>query len=113
MLLRNVVKNGVTQAIDYVDLSTDPHYELGYVYQHSFEESYPNQDIDIAPGLRWWASWSGTPAASPLYKKCLPTTAPLRISRGVAFLASKGWVQPIGTPASMSGYGMWPRTTWI
>ena len=52
MLMRSTVKNGVTQRIDYVDLSPKYYPQLGYVYQQSFDQTYPNQDIERARGLK-------------------------------------------------------------
>jgi RHS repeat-associated protein len=87
VLLRSVSNNGVTHSINYNSLDSSQ-YGLDYmpVYQYTYNNTYPEVDIKIMPGLKVVTGITRTSSGSPSLKQIYSYRGAVTNIQGLGFL---------------------------
>ncbi len=91
VLLRSITNNGVTQSIEYNNL--DPSvYNSDYtqVYQTSYDESYPNIDVHVAPSTKVVTMLQRISSGTTALKQVFSYYGAVYNAEGLGFLGFKG-----------------------
>ncbi len=91
VLLRSINNNGVTHSINYNNI--DPNeYSNEYmpVYQSTYSESYPNVDLQVAPGTKIVTSLQRIVSGTPTIKQTYSYYGAVYNVEGLGFLGFQG-----------------------
>ena len=90
VLLRSIDNNGVRQKIQYNNLDPEDHEYSDVVYEPSYDETYPNIDLQVAPGSKVVSKLERISAGTPTLKQLYSYKGAVYNAEGLGFLGFKG-----------------------
>ena len=90
VLLRSIDNNGVRQAIQYNNLDPEDDEYSHVVYEPSYDETYPNIDLQVAPGSKVVSKLERISAGTPTLKQLYSYKGAVYNAEGLGFLGFKG-----------------------